>query len=87
MKATLFKRTYCILLLLPVMRPASAQGLLIPSGGYVIANNGNIVTTANWVNNGSFTHNGGTLIFAGAVQTLGGSSATQFNNLTIEPGS
>jgi hypothetical protein len=69
------------------MRPASAQGLIIPSGGYVIANNGNLVTTANWVNNGSFTHTGGTLIFAGAVQTLGGSSATQFNNLTIEPGS
>jgi len=69
------------------MRPASAQGLIIPSGGYMIANNGNIVVTANWVNNGSFTHNGGTLIFAGAVQTLGGTSATQFNNLTIAAGS
>lgn len=69
------------------MRPASAQGLIIPSGGYVIANNGNIVTTANWLNNGSFTHNGGTLIFAGSVQTLGGTSATQFNNLTIAAGS
>jgi hypothetical protein len=69
------------------MRPASAQGIIIPSGGYVIANNGNLVTAANWVNNGSFTANGGTLIFAGAVQTLGGSSATHFNNLTIEPGS
>jgi hypothetical protein len=53
----------------------------------MIANNGNIVVTANWTNNGSFTHNGGTLIFAGATQTLGGTSATQFNNLTIEPGS
>jgi hypothetical protein len=87
MKATLLKKICCILFLLPVLQPASAQGLIIPSGGYVIANNGNIVTTANWVNNGSFTHNGGTLIFAGAVQTLGGTSATQFSNLTIEPGS
>ena len=69
------------------MRVAAAQGLIIPSGGYMIANNGNIVLTANWTNNGSFTHNGGTLIFAGAVQTLGGTSSTQFNNLTIMPGS
>jgi hypothetical protein len=87
MKPTLLKKIYCILLLLTVMLQASAQGLIIPSGGYVIANNGNIVTTANWVNNGSFTHNGGTLIFAGSVQTLGGTSATQFNNLTIAAGS
>lgn len=87
MKSTLLIRIYCILLFLPVLRPASAQGLIIPSGAYVIANNGNIVTTANWVNNGSFTHNGGTLIFAGSVQTLGGTSATQFNNLTIATGS
>jgi hypothetical protein len=87
MKPTLLKKIYCILLLFPVARPAPAQGLIIPSGGYMIANNGNIVTTANWVNNGSFTANGGTLIFAGSVQTLGGTSSTQFNNLTIEPGS
>jgi hypothetical protein len=53
----------------------------------MIANNGNIVVTANWVNNGSFTSNGGTLIFAGSVQTLGGTSSTQFNNLTIATGS
>ncbi len=87
MNPTLLKKIYCILFLLPVMRPASAQGLIIPSGAYVIANNGNIVTTANWVNNGSFTHNGGTLVFAGSTQTLGGTSATQFNNLTIAAGS
>jgi hypothetical protein len=87
MNPTLLKKIYCILLSLPVMRPAPAQGLIIPSGAYMIANNGNIVVTANWVNNGSFTHNGGTLIFAGAIQTLGGTSSTQFNNLTIEAGS
>jgi hypothetical protein len=69
------------------MRPAPAQGLIVPSGAYMIADNGNIVVTANWVNNGTFTHNGGTLIFAGSVQTLGGTSATQFNNLTIAAGS
>jgi hypothetical protein len=87
MKPNLLKKIYCILLLLPLIQPAPAQGLLIPSGAYVIANNGNIVVTANWTNNGSFTHNGGTLVFAGATQTLGGTSATQFNNLTIASGS
>ena len=87
MKPTLLKKIYCILLLFPVIQPAPAQGLIIPTGAYVIANNGNIVVTANWVNNGSFTHNGGTLIFAGAAQTLGGTSATQFNNLTVAAGS
>jgi hypothetical protein len=66
---------------------ASAQGLIIPSGAYMIANNGNIVTAANWTNNGSFTHNGGAVVFAGATQTLGGSSSTLFNNLTIAAGS
>jgi len=64
-----------------------AQGLIIPSGGYMIASNGNIVVNSNWVNNGSFTHTGGTVIFAGSTQTLGGSSATTFNNLTTATGS
>jgi len=73
--------------MLPVFRPAPAQGLIIPSGAYLIANNGNIVVAANWTNNGSFTHNGGTVIFAGSVQTLGGSSTTTFNNLTVASGS
>jgi hypothetical protein len=36
-----------------------------------------------FTNNASFTHNGGTVILAGAAQTIGGSSATTFNNLTL----
>jgi hypothetical protein len=64
-----------------------AQGLIIPSGSYVIASNGNIVVTSNWVNNGSFTHSGGTVIFNGSTQTVSGSSATTFNNLTTATGS
>ncbi|MHA4810546.1 T9SS type A sorting domain-containing protein [Flavitalea flava] len=68
-------------------RTASAQGLIIPSSAYVIAGNGNIVTAANWTNNGSFTHSGGTVIFAGATQTLAGSSPTLFNNLSVSAGS
>jgi hypothetical protein len=87
MSATIYNKIWGVILLAPMALTAPAQGLIIPSGAYMIANNGNIVVTANWVNNGSFTHNGGTLIFAGAVQTLGGTSATQFNNLTIAAGS
>src|ERR1700684_2838375 len=87
MSKTKYRKIWGVILLAPMALTASAQGLIIPSGAYMIANNGNIVVTANWVNNGSFTHNGGTLIFAGAVQTLGGTSATQFNNLTIAAGS
>ena len=68
-------------------RQGISQGLIIPSGGYVIANTGNIVLQNNWVNNGSFTHNGGTVIFGGTVQTLGGSSPSTFINLTIAAGS
>ncbi|MEP6725776.1 MAG: T9SS type A sorting domain-containing protein [Bacteroidota bacterium] len=66
---------------------ATAQGLIIPSGAYVVASNGNIVVKNNWVNNGSFTHNGGTVIFNGTTQTLSGSTATTFNNLTTITGS
>lgn len=76
--------TYTIILLPLCME---AQGLIIPSGAYVIANNGNLVLSSNWVNNGSFTHNGGTVIFAGGTQSLGGSTATGFKNLTIGTGS
>src|ERR1700732_1759482 len=81
------RNRYNILLFLLVPQLAPAQGLIIPSGSYVIANTGNIVLQNNWVNNGTFTHNGGTVIFAGTAQTLGGSSSTTFNNLTVAAGS
>jgi hypothetical protein len=87
MNATIYRIRFIISLSLLAPHLAPAQGLIIPSGTYVIASNGNIVTTSNWINNGLFTHNGGTLVFAGSSQTLGGSSATLFNNITVEPGS
>lgn len=83
----IYRKMPSAILFVVVSLTAPAQGLIIPSGAYVIANNGNIVVAANWVNNGSFTHNGGTVVFAGAVQTLGGTSVTQFDNLTIAAGS
>src|ERR1700743_2895737 len=79
------------LFLLPVAllpaAPSLSQGLIIPSGAYVVGNTGNIVLRNNWVNNGTFTHNDGTLIFGGTNQTLGGSVPSVFNNITIAAGS
>jgi hypothetical protein len=38
----------------------------------------------NWTNNGTFTHNSGTVVFNGtSEQIIGGSAATSFNNLTV----
>lgn len=64
-----------------------AQGLIIPSGAYVVSGNGNIVVSKNFVNNGSFVHNSGAVVFAGAAQSISGSTATSFNNITIANGS
>ena len=64
-----------------------AQGIRIPAGAYVIANQGNIVTKNNWINNGNFTHNGGTVLFAGSMQQIIGTKSNSFNNLTILTGS
>jgi hypothetical protein len=42
----------------------------------------------NLTNNGVFTHNSGTIIFNGsASQTIGGTSSTAFNNVTVNSGS
>jgi len=64
-----------------------AQGITIPAGAYMVADNGNISVTRNFTNNGRFTHNGGTVVFAGSTQTLKGSSATVFKNITVRSGS
>ncbi|MCX6279172.1 MAG: hypothetical protein NT004_13910 [Bacteroidetes bacterium] len=48
---------------------------------------GTISVSMNFTNNGIFNHNGGTIIFNGEVQDIGGSSSTLFNNITIETGS
>jgi hypothetical protein len=66
---------------------AKGQGIIIPSGAYVVQQNGNIVTHSNWINNGSFTANAGAVVFSGATQTLGGSSLPVFNNIIVSSGS
>lgn len=45
---------------------------------------GTINVTGNWTNNGTFTANGGTVVFTGtSPQSIGGTSSTTFYNLTM----
>ena len=53
-------------------------------GGTLISTSGNMNLAGNFSNNNAFTHNSGTVNLNGSVsQTIGGSSSTTFNNLTI----
>jgi len=53
------------------------------SAGVLISTSGNLTLNGNFINNATFTHNGGTIIFNGnTAQTIGGSVVTTFNNLT-----
>jgi hypothetical protein len=70
-----------------VPQALQAQGLIIPSGSYVRLNGGNLGIGANFENNGSFTHSGGTVVFNGTTQSLGGSTATAFRDILINTGS
>src|SRR5690606_27967136 len=52
--------------------------------GSLTAPSANMNVSGSWTNNGTFTANGGTVTLNGsAQQTLGGSSATTFHNLTL----
>jgi autotransporter-associated beta strand protein len=43
----------------------------------------NMNVAGNWTNNGTFTHNWGTVSLNGTTQHLGGTSGTTFNNLIV----
>ena len=58
--------------------------LTINNGSTLIANNLNLNIGGNFSNSGTFTGGTGTVTFGGSsVQTIGGTSSTIFNNLTI----
>ena len=78
-------KLYMIILLIA---PINVSGqLIIPSGAYVIQSDGNMVLKGNWVNNGTFTPTGGTVLFGGTTQSMSGTTTLNaFNNLTIESG-
>jgi len=52
--------------------------------GKTVNTNSSFNASGNWTNDGTFTANAGTITFNGSsTQTIGGSGATTFNNLTI----
>ena len=70
------------------------SGSAVTSFGNVVINAGRTLTapatmniSGDYTNNGTFTHNSGTVVFNGSTQTLGGTVSTPFNNLTISSGS
>jgi hypothetical protein len=61
----------------------SLGGLTINEGTYT-ASSGNTTLTGNFSNNATFATGNGTLVFGGStLQTIGGSVATTFNNVSI----
>ncbi|HTE43897.1 MAG TPA: invasin domain 3-containing protein, partial [Gemmatimonadaceae bacterium] len=65
--------------------PTTIGGNFTITTGTVVAPNVNsFVVAGNWTNNATFTNNAGTVTFGGGIpQTLGGTSATTFNNATL----
>ena len=62
----------------------TANGNINIVAGALDANNLNLTIGGNWTNSGTFTADTGTVTFNGtSTQTIGGSSTTTFNNLTI----
>jgi hypothetical protein len=65
----------------------SVRSLTIAPGAQLTINsNKNLNVFGNWVNHGTFTANAGTVCFKGTIQTIGGTNASTFNNITIEGG-
>jgi hypothetical protein len=74
------------------LNPASGTHLtdvLISSGGTLALDpTDTLYVSGSWTNNGSFTPNGGTVVFDGTgAQTVGGSHTTGFASLTVSSGS
>lgn len=65
--------------------PITVSNNLTISSGTLNANNLAISVGGNWTNNGTFTPGTGTVTFNGAAasQTIGGTTSTSFNNLTL----
>jgi hypothetical protein len=92
----MIKNSNCIKLKISVMifalvfilnHSGFSQGLIISSGAKLIADNASIVLKGDLLNDGSFTNNTSTVVFAGITQSLEGTSGVDFNNLTIMTGS
>jgi hypothetical protein len=66
---------------------AVTQNLSIETGATFAASTYNHTLQGDWINNGGLSAGSSTVSFSGAdTQTIGGSSSTSFNNLTIAKG-
>lgn len=73
---------YMVLLVLPIF--TAAQGVIISTGLYVKMSGGTLVLHGDWVNNGSWADTNSRIVFNDTVQQhIGGSSFTEFDDMTI----
>jgi hypothetical protein len=70
---------YIIFIITPLL--VAGQGVILPSGIYMKLSDGTMVLHGNWVNNGNFSDDNGTLVINGTTNVKG-SSANMFGNLT-----
>jgi hypothetical protein len=73
-----------ILLTLPVL--VAGQGVILPSGIYMKLTGGTMVLQGNWVNNGDYSDQSGSIIIIGNTH-VSGSSLNTFTNVTVVTGS
>jgi hypothetical protein len=64
----------------------TGQGFII-NPGVTVVNSGNLVLSKDFINDGLFSDNNGTVIFSGITQTIGGTIGTSFYNITVLSGS
>ena len=74
---------FILLIVLPVF--VSGQGVILPSGIYMTLSQGILVLKGNWVNNGIYSDQNGTITING-ITTISGSSSNNFGNVMIAMG-
>ncbi|HNW97794.1 MAG TPA: T9SS type A sorting domain-containing protein [Bacteroidales bacterium] len=75
---------YLFLYILPGF--SFGQNTIINSG-VTIVNTNNFISKGNFINDGTYTDNTGTVVFSGNTQEIDGTSSTSFNNITVSSGS
>ena len=63
----------------------AGQGVILPSGIYMTLSGGIMVLDGNWVNNGNYSDNNGTIRINDNTE-VSGSSVSRFGNVTVVSG-